>query len=142
MKTQNQRYLEILKANRVSNTKQREIVFNQLFTSGHHPLSMQELIDKTIDKIDRASVYRTVEILEKIGILKRVHLGWKYTLELSDEFHGHHHHITCLDCGSVYATKDDKKLEEIVFEMAAKLGYKVIDHHIEIRARCSECQKL
>lgn len=142
MKSAAQQYTKLLKENHVSNTKQRKIVFNTLSGNNHKPISMNELLNLTSKEIDRSSAYRAVEILEKIGVIKRINIGWKYKLELSDEFGGHHHHITCIKCGNVHATHDNEQLEKLIFDMAKKCGYKAVDHHVEINAICQKCQNI
>lgn len=134
-------YHQKLKTAQASNTAARAAVFEALYNSGHEPLTMHQLVELTEDKADRASVYRSVKLLESIGIIRRLHIGWKYKLELSDDFHGHHHHLTCTNCGSTHATHDDEDFEELLRGLAAKHGYTITDHQLDIRGLCSNCQK-
>src|SRR5687767_10640963 len=88
---------QALQSQGYSLTKTRQHVFNALADSD--TLSMSQLTGKLRQKMDRASVYRTVELFEKLGIINRLQIGWKYKLELSEAFAGHHHHATCMECG-------------------------------------------
>ena len=145
MSQPNQRAIELyykkLKEAKVSNTASRSIVFAKLYESEHIPLTLSELVALTKGFVDRSSVYRSVELLEKIGIIRRLHIGWKYKLELSDDFHGHHHHITCTVCGKTHATHDDEEFEELLKNLAGRHGYQITDHQLDIRGVCSKCLK-
>lgn len=120
----------------------RSAVFDALYKSEHIPLTMNELVKQTESYADRASIYRSVKALEEIGVIKRLQIGWKYKLELSDDFHGHHHHITCTNCGATHATHDDDHFENQIKELATKHGYQLIDHQLDIRGLCSTCQSI
>lgn len=133
-------YNRHLREKGLSRTFPRKAVFEALISSGHRPLSTLELISMCDTLVNRASVYRAIEALENAGIIKRVYHGWKYKLELSDEFQDHHHHMTCIICGDVHATHDDKRLEKVLREMSNSCNYKMTDHHVEIRGICQKCQ--
>jgi Fur family ferric uptake transcriptional regulator len=135
----NELYLKKLKETGNSNTVIRSAVFGTLLDSEHTPLTMAELIRRTADYGDRASVYRSVTVLEEIGVIKRLNIGWKYKLELSEEFHGHHHHITCEKCGRTESLTDEN-LEEVIKSSAQKADYKITDHTIEIKGVCADCK--
>jgi Fe2+ or Zn2+ uptake regulation protein len=81
-----------LKQAGVSLTKPRQVVFKGL--QHHKSLTMAELV-AACTGVDRASVYRTTELFERLGIIIRIPNGWKYRLELGEAFHEHHHHATC-----------------------------------------------
>lgn len=119
-------------------TRPRQAVFMALQDDG--ALSMHELIAKVPD-VDRASVYRCIELFENLGIVERVQSGWKYRLELSDTFHRHHHHATCLRCGRSFDVPADTRLEVRLYELADFLGFRLERHQLELQGYCSECQK-
>src|SRR5437868_15049766 len=87
---------QALKHHRVSLTKPRKQIYDVL--SHSEPLTMQELISLVPD-LDKTTVYRTVALFEQIGIVQRLQIGFKYKIELSNEYQDHHHHITCIQCG-------------------------------------------
>lgn len=124
----------------MNDTLPRAAVFTELFKHGHTPLSMAELITITEDCANRASIYRVVKRLEEIGVVNRLHIGWKYKLELSDDFHGHHHHLTCTNCGATHATHNDERFENLLHDLAHKHGYSLTDHQLDIRGLCKKCQ--
>ena len=131
-------FISNLRSNGYSVTTTRLSVFNVLEHS--EPISIKELI-KCCESIDRASVYRTVDLFEKLGILQRIQLGWKYKIELTDRFHDHHHHITCTKCGHVEPLHEDKKLEKILDKLASSHGYVATMHQLEMQGTCVKCHK-
>jgi Fe2+ or Zn2+ uptake regulation protein len=128
--------ISILTANGHSATKPRLLIFELLF-SEHKALSVQQIIDMTSD-IDTASVYRTVNLFEKIGILNRVWNGFKNKVELSDDFLSHHHHFTCEVCGKLQ-TITDHNLEHSIHLLQGLYGFEIRHHLIELMGVCSDC---
>lgn len=47
---------------------------------------MYELYDLAKGHLDRASLYRIITVFERIGIVRRINIGWKYKIELSVGF--------------------------------------------------------
>ncbi len=127
----------ILKDAGQSVTKPRVAVFKALF--GREPLGMHELIGR-VGKVDRASVYRTVELFENLGVVHRVNIGWKYKLELTDKFAEHHHHLSCTNCGRTISMNEDE-LEALIAKLAAGHRFKPSSHQIEIQGLCEDCSR-
>lgn len=90
--------------------------------------------------VDRASVYRAVELFERLGIVQRLNMGWKYKLELTDKFAAHHHHLSCNNCGKTI-TMNEASLEKIIESLAREHHFKPTAHQIEIQGLCQACQK-
>ena len=128
----------LLKSAGYSITAARTAVFEALL--GHEPLSMHELVER-VGKVDRASVYRAVDLFERLGIVLRLSSGWKYKLELTDKFAEHHHHLTCIRCGRTVAMNEDE-LERLIAELAATHRFKPTAHQIELQGLCQDCQLL
>lgn len=129
---------KILKDNDYSLTKPRQLVCEILL--GSDPLAMRDLVNKAGGRIDRASLYRTIALFEKLGIVQRIYIGWKYKIELSDIFTHHHHHISCLKCGKIVAITEEDKIEQLIENLAAKHGFVAQNHQLEIRGLCPACQ--
>jgi len=120
-------------------TTVRRTVF--LALRGEEPLTMHGLIERC-EGVDRASVYRTVALFERLGIVQRLQTGWKYRLELSDEFHEHHHHATCLLCGQSQVVAEDSVVEQHLRRLAEQLGFQLKKHQLELQGYCTKCQDL
>jgi Fur family ferric uptake transcriptional regulator len=120
-------------------TKQRRLVFELLLK--HEPQAMHELYERSIGRLDRASLYRIIALFERLGIVQKLSMGWKYKLELSDMFTGHHHHITCLKCGRVIPIKEDLSIERFITSIAQKHRVSAVKHQLEIQGYCNSCRE-
>jgi Fur family ferric uptake transcriptional regulator len=129
----------ILKQKDYSLTKPRLIVFEALRNS--EPQTMAELIARVGNKSDRATVYRTVELFEKLGITHRLNIGFKYKIELSEIFNEHHHHMHCTNCGRTIPLPANPMLETMIDTVAAKADFSPRGHQLEIHGLCANCQK-
>lgn len=128
-----------LKSHGFSITDARHVVFTAL--EDKEALTMAELVTACGDELDRATVYRTISLFEELGIVRRIQIGWKYKLELTDSFSNHHHHLTCTVCGMVTPLSEDIDLEERLKELTALYHFKPSDHQLEIRGLCHACQQ-
>src|ERR671926_1672028 len=72
--------------------------------------------------VGRATVYRTLDLLERHGMLTRVHVGGCHGFTLCDE--GHHHHLLCSACSRVVPV-DATGVEAEILRLAAKLKFRV-----------------
>lgn len=131
-------YSHTLKSNSLSNTRARQVVFSTL-SSLDEPVTMNELIN-ACSEIDRVSVYRTIETFEKFGIVNRIHIGWKYKIELSDSFKEHHHHLTCVSCGSIIDFDEPQNLDYELHKIATSKNFTLQKHILELKGVCSKCQ--
>lgn len=118
-------------------TQPRLVVFNALL--GQEPLSMHELVQRARG-VDRASVYRAIDLFGRLGIVQRLNTVWKYKLELSDQFAEHHHHLTCMRCGRT-VPMNEQELEEFIGQLARRHSFMLKSHQIEIQGICQHCQE-
>ena len=130
----------LLKEDGASLTKPRKAVFDLLYNQ--EPQSMQVLARRAAGKVDRATVYRTVELFERLGIARRLNIGWKYKIELSDVFTGHHHHMYCSNCGRTYDLPENPMLETMIDTVAGKTGFSPRGHQLEVYGLCQTCSKV
>ena len=105
------------------------------------PQSMHDLGVRLDGTIDRASLYRTVTLFEKLGIVHRIYMGWKYKVELSDIFAHHHHHISCTVCGKIVALREVEQLERMLGNLARKYNFEAQSHQLEIQGVCEYCRR-
>lgn len=102
--------------------------------------TMRQLITSCAD-VDRSTIYRTIELFEELGVVHRIPLGWKYQLELSDEFVHHHHHFSCDGCGVISVFAEDKALENRLIALAEAAKFKPSGHNLEIHGLCRHCRE-
>jgi len=140
MDTAKNLFISTLKKHKLSASKARLEVFNALLHQ--EPLAMSEIVTKLSGKVDRATVYRTIDILEKITVVQRLQIGWKYKIELTDSFHEHHHHIICQKCGTLVAIDGDSHIEQDISDLAKKFGFSITSHQLEIKGICKSCKLL
>ena len=125
----------VLKQNGFTATKTRMAILQAILAA--QPATMQQLIS-TLTDVDRATVYRTVDLFVDLGIAKKVSTGFKYRVELGDSFQEHHHHLTCLRCGSVIDVHTPE-IEYAIEQTASNNGFRPIRHDVEIMGYCANC---
>jgi Fur family transcriptional regulator, ferric uptake regulator len=108
-------------------------------------LSAQEIHDglrSTGVRVGIASVYRTLDGLDQLGLLQRVDLGDGVArYERADTGGDHHHHLVCDGCGKVEPF-EDPTLESAIERVANGRGYVVATHDVVLRGACEDCAKL
>ena len=113
-------------------TDQRKLIAKVMSESGDHP-DVDELhnrVSKFDSKISIATVYRTVKLFEEAGILsKHDFKGTKARYEQVTR--EHHDHLIDINTGDIieFVDQDNEKLQKNVAE---KLGYKLVDHRLEL----------
>jgi Fur family ferric uptake transcriptional regulator len=115
-------------------TDQRRVIARVLSTADDHP-DAEELHRRAAEidnRISLATVYRTVRLFEEAGIIERHDFrdGRARYEEASDD---HHDHLIDLKSGEVieFVNEEIEKLQEAV---ARKLGYRLVDHRLELYA--------
>lgn len=127
-----------LRNNRHSPTSSRLTVFQALEKLG--PCSVQDLEQYLSLKTHRSSVYRTIQLFEELGIVRRIPIGWKYKLELSDMFSDHHHHAHCNECQKVVKLEENASLEHAIEKLAQDSQFQLTSHSLEMQGVCRVCQ--
>jgi Fe2+ or Zn2+ uptake regulation protein len=137
MQTLDIQQLEIaLKKHGLSVTRARKEVFT-LLLNAVAPMTVQEIILAS-DKLHFVSVYRTIETLLSIGVVKQVPIGFKNKYEVSDAFKPHHHHVTCEKCGISIAIHNET-IENLMHQVTVSSGMKPTKHHFEAYGICEYC---
>lgn len=136
---------DILKENGYKYTWQRDTVFKVFVDHVKDHLTTEEVykfISKDNPEIGIATVYRTLQLFHKLGILDQITFEdniVRYELRLSSTGH-RHHHLICLNCGKITEVNVDK-LEAIENEITTKYKFKIIDHSLKFIGYCEDCQK-
>lgn len=132
------RFKQILVANERHVTNSRMGLFTIL--DKNPPLSVREIMKLSDGTIDRVSLYRNMELFEKLDIIHRVHLGWKYKIELTDHFIAHHHHLTCMKCGKIIDIEGEATISSFISQIANRHDFVPIRHQFEIEGYCMTCK--
>jgi Fur family transcriptional regulator, ferric uptake regulator len=105
-------------------------------------LSAQEIFDglrRARRPVGIASVYRALEVLVDLRLVKRVDAGDGISrFEPAPVDGDHHHHLVCRDCGKVEAFTDPR-LERAIDRLAGGLGYSVDEHEVVLTGACADC---
>ena len=113
-------------------TDQRKLIAKVMSESGDHP-DVDELhnrVSKFDSKISIATVYRTVKLFEEAGILsKHDFKGNKARYEQAPI--EHHDHLIDINTGDIIEFVD-QDIEKLQKNVAEKLGYKLVDHRLEL----------
>lgn len=113
-------------------TDQRRVVARVIGDSDDHP-DVEELYAraaKVDPKISIATVYRTVKLFEEAGILDRLEFG-DGRARYEDAERDHHDHLIDVNSGDVIEFVDPD-IEELQERIAARLGYKLVGHRLEL----------
>jgi Fur family transcriptional regulator, ferric uptake regulator len=132
-------FVETLKTHGLSHTKQRQQLFDYLLAS-HEPVTMNQIIQAHAHVMNRTTVYRIIESLEKAHVVIRVQTGWKYKLELSDQFSHHHHHFLCTTCGQTTPFEEHDAFEATLHALESSYGFTIKSHTIELVGLCGRCR--
>lgn len=113
-------------------TEQRRVIARVLSESDDHPdvELLHERANKINSGISIATVYRTVRLFEEAGILDRHDFGdGRARYEAAPE--AHHDHLIDVETGKVVEFVDPE-IEALQKQIAAKLGYRLVDHRLEL----------
>jgi Fur family transcriptional regulator, ferric uptake regulator len=130
--------LELLRQSELRNTPVRQTVFQAL--KAGPAVSIQELYQKIGEKLDRASMYRTLGLFRELGVIQDVVIAGQRKVELTDRFSNHHHHIACAVCGKTVAIHDSS-FETHIEQLAKANGFTHRSHSFEITGICESCHR-
>ena len=98
-------------------------------------------IDRRLPGVGRATVYRSLEQLEGLGLVQRVDLGGEAAgYERVDPSGHHHHHLVCQECGRVVAFEDER-LEQAIGALGKRPDFELSSHEVTLRGTCSQCAR-
>jgi Fur family ferric uptake transcriptional regulator len=107
-----------------------------------HPLTNKEILAALPkNECDLATIYRSMHMLEKMGMVKRFDFGDGVArFELVGEGDdGHHHHLVCTRCSEVVEIAECFP-GEIEKRIALANGFKAVTHKLEFFGICPDCQ--
>jgi len=103
-------------------------------------LDLDDELRRRKPAVGRASVYRALEQLERLGLVQRIEVcRGTAGYERVDPAGHHHHHAICRDCGRMVPFEDprlERALEHVAGEMP---GFAVAEHDVVLRGLCDRC---
>jgi Fur family transcriptional regulator, ferric uptake regulator len=111
-----------------------------LMAGQHCCLTAQDIFDRLREngrEVGIASVYRALELLSRMGLVRRMDLAEAAYYEPAHAGGEHHHHVVCDRCGKV-AQFEDEALETAIERLARRLKYSVAEHDVVLRGACPD----
>lgn len=129
---------ELLRSSGHRLTPQRELVLAAVETLGHAtPDEVYAEVRTHSDSINLSTVYRTLELLDELGLIRHAHLT-----DRAPTYHsarGHEHaHLVCRDCGRVISI-DRAEMETALEGLAGERGFAPDYGHLTVFGTCAEC---
>ncbi len=110
-----------------------------LAVAGH--VSVDELLAAARERdarVSPATVYRAIKLLVDAGVAVARQFGDGQTRYEPVDPAAHHDHLICTDCGAIVEFVDDR-IEELQDQVAARHGFEVTRHRLELYGRCARC---
>ncbi len=122
-------------------TTQRARIFDRAFATHEH-FSAEVLYDWLSKepgvKVSRATVYRTLSLLQDGRFMKSLDVGRGEMVYEHVLGHGHHDHMVCTDCGRIEEFHDER-IEDLQLEAARKKGFEIVSHDHRLIGYCRSC---
>jgi Fur family ferric uptake transcriptional regulator len=120
-------------------TPQRQLVLEAVISLGHAtPDEIAEEVRRTASGVNLSTVYRTLELLEELGLVTHTHLGHGApTYHAADD--ADHLHLVCRVCGAIEEMPPDV-LDQAVQHIADNRGFAVDVGHFAIFGTCAACR--
>ncbi len=136
-----QQTLARLQAEGFKSTLARRATIEALVEATDHLTAPQvvNVVHKHHPNVGRASVYRTLELMAKLGMLQISSLGAATTTYLLTG-EGHHHHVICVSCRKTVEF-DECVISELEQRLAKEFDFQIEGHLVELYGRCSSCRQ-
>ncbi|MBN1538415.1 MAG: transcriptional repressor [Anaerolineales bacterium] len=135
-------WLRNLQANGYRATNTRRAVVETLANSQHalSPLEIYEICRSQHKRMGLVTVYRTVEKLEELGLVQRVHQpsGCQAFISAAE---GHQHLLICQSCGKVtFFNGENEAMESLMKKVSLQSGYQIESHWLQLFGQCANCR--
>lgn len=102
-------------------------------------LDLDDELRRREPPVGRASVYRALEQLEQLGLVRRLEVarGTAGYERIEPDGH-HHHHAICRTCGRMVPF-EDRTLEQAIGQLSESIDFKVTEHDVVLRGTCQRC---
>jgi len=119
-------------------TSQRQVILEELTKVKSHPTvnEIYDMVRKRLPRIGLGTVYRNLDLLAKLGIIRKLEVDGEH--QRFDGDISPHYHIRCIKCNRVddIFIKMDRGLEK---SAASCCDHKILDHHVQFSGICSKC---
>ena len=132
-----------LKSKGLKLTRTRRIIFEEIISAGKiHPdaYNLYESLKKKGHQVSLATIYRTLSLLVKSGLVSEINFGEDhahYEADIHKEGHGH---LICLSCGKVREFSHDE-IRAILERIGKQMKFKTDRFTVQVFGYCSSCRK-
>jgi Fur family ferric uptake transcriptional regulator len=120
-------------------TPQRQLVLQAVMTLEHGtPDEILTEVQRTAEGVNLSTIYRTLEVLEEVGLVAHTHLGHGAP-NYRPASAANHLHLVCRDCGSVTEAAVDLA-DGLVGSLSSAHGFDTDVHHFAIYGTCVACR--
>lgn len=137
------RFEEYLRSHSLKLTAQRRRIFERTFATHEH-FTAERLFEwlRADDgpAVSRATVYRTLGLLEQGGFIESLDTGQGEQLYEHILGHHHHDHMICVECGRIEEFHDER-IEELQRVAAKKKGFRIQSHVHRLMGLCRGCAR-
>ena len=100
-----------------------------------------DLLRERRSGVGLASIYRTLDLLDRLGLVQRFEVGEGVArYEPAHPGGDHHHHIVCDSCGRVEAFEDEG-LEQAIDSLSDRVSFGVVAHDVTLHGECPTCRE-
>jgi Fur family ferric uptake transcriptional regulator len=141
LKPELQVFIDYLQANKLKLTPHRELILETfLENEGHRSVEDIYHTVKAIDpRIGYTTVYRMMKLMIRCGLAREIELADGITRYEHLFNHEHHDHLICMECGNSIEFYNPE-IEALQDAASAQLGFKVLDHKLQIYGVCRDCR--
>ena len=134
-------FIDYLQANKLKLTPHRELILETfLENEGHRSVEDIYHTVKAIDpRIGYTTVYRMMKLMIRCGLAREIELADGITRYEHLFNHEHHDHLICMECGNSIEFYNPE-IEALQDAASAQLGFKVLDHKLQIYGVCRDCR--
>ena len=120
-------------------TRARQALVDALLEAETHVTAedLAESVQARHPEVHRSTIYRTLDALERAGVVDHVHLGHgRAVYHLSDD---PHQHLVCEKCGSVVEVPD-RLFDDLATTLRRRYGFTIRPNHFAVLGRCRACR--
>ena len=120
-------------------TPQRQLVLDAVRELGHAtPEQICARVQEAAPAVNITTVYRSLDLLERIGVVRHTHLGHGAPTYSAQEHE--HVHLVCHECGTVMEVPTDL-MDELAAKLDAVHGFELDIAHVALSGRCRDCAR-
>lgn len=143
-KSRTEEWLDCLQANGYRLTEPRRAVVETIALSQYvlSPFDVFEIARSQYPRLGLVTVYRTIEKLEELELVQRVHQpsGCQAFVAACS---GHQHLLICQHCGRVtFFSGDSERIEPLIAEVGRQSGFRIENHWLQLFGQCENCRQI